>query len=83
MRPRLELEQLARRADAVYQQSVLPNLTSRDEGKFVALDLDSGEFEVDADEAAAEDRLLARRPDAAGWLMRVGHRAAYDLLAGS
>src|SRR5581483_11934154 len=42
------------------------------EGKFVAIDIETGAYEVDADELAASDRLLTRVPNAQIWLRRIG-----------
>src|SRR5581483_11348521 len=73
------LEELGRRADAAYERYVKPNISPADTGKFVALDVDTGEFEIDGDELAAEDRLLAQHPGATVWLTRVGSRTAHRL----
>jgi hypothetical protein len=45
----------------------------------VAIDVDTGDYEIDADEMAAEDRLLARKPKAALWLTQVGRPYAQFL----
>jgi hypothetical protein len=67
-------EEFARRADVAYETYVRPNLTPADTGRFVALDVDSGLYEIDDDDLAAIHRLRDRKPDAAGWLVRVGSR---------
>jgi hypothetical protein len=74
--PRCSKEEFARRGDAIYERDVLPTLGAGDEGKFVAIDIETGAHEVDADEQAAADRLAARVPDAQVWLRRVGSRFA-------
>jgi hypothetical protein len=40
----------------------------------VAIDVDSGMFEVDVNELAACDKLRARVPDPQIWLVKVGTR---------
>jgi hypothetical protein len=65
-------EEFARRGDDVYRRTVEPKLKARDKGKFVAVDIETGEYELDADELAACDRLRARIPKAQTWLVRVG-----------
>jgi hypothetical protein len=45
-----------------------------DKGRFVALDIDTSEFEIDDDELTACDRLRARLPEAQIWMVRVGSR---------
>jgi len=63
----------------VYERDVRPALAADDEGKFVALDLDSGEYELDADDYSAVARLQARLPAADIWLGRVGQPAAHRM----
>jgi hypothetical protein len=41
----------------------------------VAIDIDTGAFEVANDVLTASDRLLARYPHAQTWFVRIGHRA--------
>lgn len=65
-------EEFARRGDALYKNEVLPKLKRRDEGKFAAIDIDSGTYEIDADELTAGDNLRARVPAAQIWMVRVG-----------
>jgi hypothetical protein len=67
-------EEFAQRGDAIYENDVRPHLTTDDEGRFVAIDIESGTHEIDADELAAGDRLRARVPDAQIWIVRVGSR---------
>ncbi len=74
--PRDEREEYANRGDAIYDREIQPSLETGNEGKFVAIDIDSGDFEIDADELTASDRLRSRRPDAQTWLRRVGSRYA-------
>jgi hypothetical protein len=67
-------EEFARRGDEVYETRVRPHLKTEDEGKFAAIDIESGAYEIDADELEACDKLSARVPEAQIWLMRVGSR---------
>jgi hypothetical protein len=77
--PRYIKEEFARRGDALYEHEIVPHLASGDRGKYVAIDIESGAYEVDADELAASDRLLARVPTAQTWLRKVGSRTARRL----
>jgi hypothetical protein len=67
-------EEFARRGDEIYEARVRPLLKAEDEGKFVAIDIDTGTFEIDGDELEACDKLNARIPDAQIWLVRIGSR---------
>lgn len=64
----------ATRGDALYEQAVLPQLSSEDQGKFVAIDIDSGEYEIDPNQMQACDRLYQRLPNAQVWMARIGSR---------
>jgi len=77
--PRIGREELARRGEETYAQTVRPALRPEDEGKFVAIDVESGAFEVDADDYTAVTRLHARVPGAQVWLVRAGYPAAHRL----
>jgi hypothetical protein len=73
-RPRYSKEEFAQRGDEIYEREVRPLAESSNEGQFVAIDIETGAYEIDADELAASDRLLARIPDAQVWLRRIGSR---------
>jgi len=69
---RYSKEEFARRGDAIYENDVRPQLRTADEGKFLAIDIESGTYEMDVDELEACDRLRARVPGAQIWMVRVG-----------
>ena len=69
-------EEVAKRGDEIYEREVLPRLGPDDEGKFVLIDIATGDYELDWDEIAASDRLLARHPDAQVWMRQAGARYA-------
>jgi len=72
--PRYSKEEFARRGDEWYERNIRPEVEAGHRGKFVAIDIETGDFEIDADELAASDRLLGRCPDAQIWLTRIGSR---------
>lgn len=74
--PRYSRDEVARRGDEMYERVVLPCLSPEDEGKFALIDVETGDYELDRDEIAASDRLLARHPDAQVWTRQVGSRYA-------
>jgi hypothetical protein len=71
---RYSKEEFASRGDAIYESQIRPNLKAEDDGKFVAIDIETGEYEIDAKELAACKRLRARIPDSQTWLVRIGSR---------
>jgi len=48
-----------------------------EKGKFVVIDIYSGDYEIDERDADASVRLLNRRPDALTWAVRVGYPTPY------
>ena len=72
-------EEFSRRAQEIYDRDVRPALRPEDEDKFVAIDIESGNYEIDRDDFTATERLLTRQPHAQIWLARVGQRAAYRI----
>jgi hypothetical protein len=70
------MEEFARRGDALYESKIRPLVEAGNKGKFVVIDIETGEYEVDEDELKASDRLLERVPNAQVWLVRVGSRYA-------
>ena len=76
LQPRYSKEEFARRGDQIFEHDIAPHVGEEDPTKFVVIDIESGAYEIDEDELAASDRLLARKPDAQMWLRRVGSRYA-------
>ncbi|MCY7277342.1 MAG: hypothetical protein LH702_27325 [Phormidesmis sp. CAN_BIN44] len=72
--PRYSKEEFARRGDEIYESQVRSQVEEGNHGKIVAIDLETGAFEIDSSEIAACDRLEARYPDAQIWIVRVGSR---------
>jgi len=70
-------EEIAERGDAIYENDVRPRLSSEDDGKFVAIDIETGTYEIDSDELEACDRLRTRIPHAQIWMVRIGSRSVH------
>ena len=76
--PRYPLEEFARRGDAIYEKTIRPKLSSKDKGKFAAIDIETGDYEISSSEMKAGDKLLARIPNAQIWMVRIGYRAVHS-----
>jgi hypothetical protein len=46
-------------------------------GKIVAIDIETGNYEVADNVLPATRRLFARHPEAQPWVIRIGHRTVY------
>ncbi|NJL82517.1 MAG: hypothetical protein HC890_05360 [Chloroflexaceae bacterium] len=75
--PRYSKEEFARRGDEIYETQVRPQIEEGNHGKIVAIDIETGAFEVADTAISATDRLYERYPDAQPWVIRIGHRAVY------
>jgi hypothetical protein len=75
--PKYSKEEHARRGEDVYEQRLRVQLEPVSDGKIVAIDVDTGEYEVADKVLAASQRLLARLPAAQVWCVRIGHRAVH------
>lgn len=71
--PRYSKEEHARRGDDLYEHQVRSKVEAGNLGRIVAIDIDSGDYELADNTIAALDELLARRPDAQVWMVRIGH----------
>jgi len=67
-RPEYTKEEFARRGDERYDQHLRDILEPEQNGQYVVMDIDTGQYEVDEDEIPASDRLLARMPGAQAWV---------------
>ena len=77
--PRHPPEELARLGAEAFDRHVRPTLRPEDDGRFVAIDIGTGDYEMDQDDYAAVMRLRARRPSADIWLACVGQPATYRM----
>ena len=81
--PRFSSHEIVERGKAIYEQQIRPTVdTEANAGKFLIIDIETGDYELDDDDMAATRRAHARHPDGAFYGMRVGYRAA-EVLGGS
>lgn len=58
----------------IYREKIRDLVYPQETGKVLAIDVDSGEYEMDDDDMAAWQNLTARCPDAVVWFKRVGYQ---------
>ena len=76
-------EDLAQRGQALYESGIRQQVEAGNENKIVAIDIETGAFEVDDNIVPATNRLFERYPEAQPWVIRIGHRAVYHFGARS
>lgn len=72
-------EEVAERGERIYEQQIKERVEPGEKGKFVIIDIETGDYEIDRSDLAATKRALARRPDAILYGMRIGYPTAYKL----
>jgi peptide subunit release factor RF-3 len=75
--PRYSKEEFAQRGDQIYESQVRSQVEEGNHGKIVAIDIETGAFEVADEILAATNCLFDRLPDAQPWIVRIGHRAVH------
>jgi hypothetical protein len=80
---RYTADEVASMGDEIYESQIRAQVEADNRGKVVAIDVKSGEYVVDETALGGCKRLLAERPDAEIWCVRVGHRALYHIGARS
>ncbi len=76
--PRFSRDEIARRGEEIYDRSVRQKIEENADGKIVVIDVETGDYEVGDTTLQGADRLLAVRPDAALYSLRVGYDAVYS-----
>ncbi len=66
--------EITERGTRIYEERLRQILEPQHIGKYLVIDVDTGEYELDDDHLAASDRAAAKRPGARLYAMRVGSR---------
>ena len=75
--PRYSKEEFARRGNQIYESHIREIVEKDNYGKIVAIDIETGAFEVGDKTITAVDKLYQNYPDAQPWVIRIGHDAVY------
>ncbi|MBM3242360.1 hypothetical protein FJZ31_39375 [Candidatus Poribacteria bacterium] len=67
------------KGEAIYEQQIRDKVEPKDKGKFLVIDIETGEYEIDYDDLLATKRMLARFPNAVLYGLRIGFPSAYRL----
>ena len=72
-------QDVVRRGTEIYEQQIKGQVEDDNQGKFLVINIKTGEYEMDADDVLAAKRAKSRFRDAPLFSMRVGHAAAYRI----
>ena len=75
---RYSKEELARRGQKLYDSGIRQKVeTDNNKDKIIAIDIETGNFEIDETIVSATHQLFEKYPSAQPWIIRIGHRAVY------
>lgn len=63
------------RAEDLYSQRLRSQVEAEHRGRYIAIDIETGDYEIGDDYHAAAHTLLARKPDASVGVLRIGYPA--------
>ena len=82
--PRRPAKEVRRRGEAIYKRSIQAQVENDHSGEIVAIDVDSGKWDIAGTARIAAEKLRAQHPHTNDvWLVRVGYQALRSFGAGS
>jgi hypothetical protein len=69
---KLTADEIVQRGKEIYYRDILPHIEAGNDGRIVAIDVNTGEYEMADDVRICTSRLKERVPTAEIFLMRVG-----------
>jgi hypothetical protein len=78
-KPRYPKDEFARRGKELYGKLIRPTLEANNRGRFVAIDIETGEYEMADKIVEAAKTLISRAPDAQIWMSRIGYPVVHRL----
>jgi hypothetical protein len=70
--PTLEAAEVVRRGQEIYDRDIRARVEPEHRGEFIVIDIETGDYEIDAREVAAIQRSIAKHPDGRRCLLRIG-----------
>lgn len=72
-------EEIGRLGEEIYHREIRSKVMPQEKGRFLLLDIETGDYRVDEEDLLAEKRLCSRRPEGTFYGFRVGYTSAYAL----
>lgn len=70
--PRYSTDEIVARGKEIYERQLRQQLEPQHKGKFLVIDVETGEYEIDEDDLAASLRAARKKPGGARFGMRIG-----------
>ena len=75
--PECSTAEVCDRGEKIYDERIKSLVEPQEIGKFIVIDIESGDYEISEDMLEASDSLQKRRPDSVQFGAMVGHESAY------
>ena len=72
-------EEIARAGQTLYSQKIKSQVEAANQGKFLVINVNTGDYEVDSDDRSAFRRAELKDPQGLFYLLRIGHASAHRL----
>ena len=77
--PRYSTEEIVARGQEIYERQLRAKLEAQNVGKFLVIDIETGEYEMDEDDVRAALRAYQKNPDGARYEMQIGYATSGTL----
>ncbi len=71
--------EVVRRGQDIYERDIRPKVEPDFEGKFIVVDVVTGDYVIADSDSEAFDLAEAKHPDGVHYVARIGHRAPYRI----
>ncbi|MCE2399429.1 hypothetical protein J4G08_00920 [Candidatus Poribacteria bacterium] len=72
-------KEIASRGETIYKREIRDRVEPKHKGKFLVIDIETGEYEINTDDLIATKRLLAKHPNAVVYGLQIGFSTAYRI----
>ena len=72
-------KEVAIRGEAIYKREIRDKVEQKHKGKFLVIDIETGEYEMNVDDLVATKCLLAKYPSAVVYGLQIGSPTAYRI----
>ncbi len=74
--PKFSKEVISFRGRAIYEEKLKGDIEADNMDKFLIIDIETEDFEIDSDDMVASDRAHRKHPNGAFYGMRIGRRSS-------
>ena len=73
------IDEVCERGRGIYEEQIKHLVEPQENGKFIVIDIESGDYEIDEEHPAASQRMRERRPRSVRYAGRIGEDATYHI----